>query len=315
MRTRHWALVALGAAGFMGACVGDSSPVTNDGGSDATTTDASGDSALDVATNDAPADAGPWTPADLDGDGSLALWLDANAQYVVLSNGHVGQWKDRSKNHNDATNTTTGPDVDPGVVNKLDAISFTSYGTTLDIPDSPSLQLGNDQFVIMAVAKDTSVGGLYFFSKVQLGFPCNVGACFYQGVEFEAMKGVFDSGTGTFPWSRIAEDTLDSGTAVEYDVGWNGQVFDDGAFHLVGLRRDTPGTWTLYADGQTQAATSGGFDVSQIGYRVRIGSVKYGNKGEQMNGAIAEIVLVHGAVVADSVVTNLQTYLKAKCAL
>jgi hypothetical protein len=296
--------------------VGDTTPISADAGDkDVTTTG-------DTSTNDAPTsdvivDAGPWTPAVLDQTGDLALWLDATESNVVISNNVIGQWTDLSKNHNDATNTQSGPTLDTNIVNGHDAVYFAVHGLTLGIADAPSLQFATDQFVIMAVARATTKG-FYFFSKSHAK-QNGSGSYFYTGFEFLGTSGTVDGGDGglvLFPYAHFAEDTLDSGTSVDYPAGWNGSVFDDGKFHLVGVRRPNSGTLTLYVDDQTpQSTTTGGFDISQVGYGVRIGSVAYGNFAPPMNGEIAEIVVVHAKIIADATVTSLHDYLKAKYAL
>ena len=112
------------------ACVGDS-PTTQP------TPDASNDAPASAdAGSDAKADVvGPWTPAVLDGAGSLALWLEASSANVVVSSGNVGKWKDQSKNKTDAVNANTGPTVLTGAVNGHDALHFGVASVTLAIAD------------------------------------------------------------------------------------------------------------------------------------------------------------------------------------
>src|SRR5689334_985955 len=95
---------------FVVACVGGDDSTTKDSGPDVTSNDAGNDVSNDVTTDGS--DAGPWTPATLDADGSLAFWFDTSiSANVVISSGKVGKWTDRSKNHNDATNSTGGPSI------------------------------------------------------------------------------------------------------------------------------------------------------------------------------------------------------------
>ncbi|HEY2370416.1 MAG TPA: hypothetical protein VGH87_28665, partial [Polyangiaceae bacterium] len=102
MRACFLCLAAVG-------CVSGDDSTTKDGGNDVTTNDVVTN---DVVTNDAAGDAGPWTPAALDADGSLAFWFDTSiSANVVISSGKVEQWTDRSKNHNDATNAQGGPTI------------------------------------------------------------------------------------------------------------------------------------------------------------------------------------------------------------
>ncbi len=86
------------------------------------------------------------------------------------------------------------------------------------------------------------------------------------------------------------------------------------------------GPWTLAVLDQTgdlrerrhhhpERTHAGGFDISEVGYGVNIGSVRYGNISPAMNGEIAELVVVHAKIIADATVTSLHDYLKAKYAL
>jgi len=298
--------------GFFACVAGDDSVLPgNDAGADATSDATTNDAALTDAPIDA--DAGPWTPAVLDEDGSLALWLESSSQNLTISSGQVEKWSDLSKNHNDATNPTAGPTVDSAVLNGHDAVSFAT-DVVLGITDAASLQFGTDQFFMIAVAKDTGIGGIYFFSKAQTKFSIE-GQAFYQGLEFLAVQTTYDGGSGTLPYAHFAEDTTDSGTSVDYAGSYDAPVFDDGNFHIVGFRRNDPFDITIYADGKTQAATTGSFDVSQVGYGVNVGAVRYGQVIRQVTADVAEIIVVHSSIVSDATVANLQTYLKTKYAL
>jgi hypothetical protein len=317
MRLRLMTVSAGGVCGIFAAvngCVGDTA-APPDSGSDATL-DSAADSAPDVVSGDG-GDAGPWTPAVLDQAGELALWLEASASNLVISSGQVGTWTDLSKNHNDVINAQGGPSVDPGVVNGHDAVHFDTHGVTLVAADAPSLRFAADQFLMVAVAKE-STRGLYFFSKATVHTGVT-GQSFFSGVEFYGDQGTVDGGDGglvLYPAAHIAADTLDSGTAVNDPAAWNGSVFDDGQFHIVELRRPNAGSLTLVVDDQTPQTTSvGGFDVSQAGNGVRIGSVAYGTVTPPMNGELAELIVVHAAVVADSVETSVHAYLKTKYGL
>jgi len=316
MRRRH-ALPYLAAAAFaaVAACVGDDS-TTKDGGSDATTDGGGGDVVQTADATDAPTEAGPWTPAVLDGDGSLALWLAASpSANVVISSGQVGVWKDLSKNHNDATNGSAGPTVHGSAINGLDALSFDTLGLSLDVADAPSLQFAADQVLIMAVERATAVP-FYLFSKAREKNGGG-GQYFYTGIEVRAEQGAtLDGGTGTVLTAELLDDPTDAGVTDGVTESWSTGVFDDGKFHIVGLRR-TKATEVqlLVDDASPQTATTTAADVSSVGNDVRIGSIKYGTVTYTVHGEIAEIVVVHSTVVADSVVADVHQYLKSKYAL
>jgi hypothetical protein len=262
----------------------------------------------DASNNDGDADAAVWTPTVLDQAGSLALWLEASPSNVVLSNSLVEQWNDLSKNHNNAVNALTGPTVDSAVINGHDALRFSVMGTTLSIADAPSLQFATDQFLMMAVTKQTA-GSLYWFSKGLIGSG-PTGPQFSQGIEFLGFNGTVDGGAESAPFMHIVTSTT-SATAL-----WNGSVFQDSQFHIVGLRRTSVFGTTFIVDGQpTQASSMGGLDVSQAGQGARLGAVHYGNIANPVAGDIAEIIIVHATVIADTDVANVHAYLQTKYAL
>jgi hypothetical protein len=308
--------VALPLAIF--ACVGDDNITPpNDSGADTTTPNDA--TATDATPNDsAPvdaADAGPWTPAVLDADGSLALWLEASSGNLTVSAGSVEKWSDLSKNHNDAINAAGGPSVDTAAVNGHDALTF-GNGFNLTITDNATLRFGTDQFVIMTVGNDTENGPLGFFSKVQTK-TSNVGVTsLYQGVELIATASTFDGGSGLIPIARFAQDFADAGTSSIQSVEVDAPIFDDGHFHMIGARRSNPSVLTVYADQNsvTNNATTDD-DVSVPGIDVTIGALKYGKNVIAVSGDVAEIVVVHAPIISDATVTDLQTYLKTKYAL
>ncbi len=296
--------------GFI-ACVGDSgnTPQKDAGPDSSPPADASPGN--DVAPTP---DAGPWTPAALDADGSLVLWLEASASNVTTSNNLVEKWSDLSKHHNDALNPSGGPGVHAVAINGHDALTFSS-DVDLTITDNASLQFGTDQFFIIAVGTDTMNGPLGFFSKVQTKVNIS-GTNFYQGVELIATSATWDGGTGMIPVARFAQDWTDAGTSTIQSIEYDAPVFNDGKFHIVAARRFDPSTLAVYADGQS--ATNSGttsYDVSTVGQNVTIGSLHYGKTVLAVGGDIAEIIVVRSSIVSDATVVNLQTYLKTKYAL
>lgn len=97
-----------------------------------------GDASMDAETGP------PWSPTVLDQQSKLALWLEATMAEVTISSSVVETWNDQSKNANNATNPTGGPQYETAVVNGHDALHFNARGVTLSIPDATSLQLGTD---------------------------------------------------------------------------------------------------------------------------------------------------------------------------
>jgi hypothetical protein len=299
---------------IVGCVGGDDSSTKDSGGPDVTANEGGSDVATQDVATDAN-DAGPWTPAALDADGSLAFWFDTSiSANVVISSGMVGKWVDRSKNHNDATNATGGPTVSAAAIKGFDALHFASKGVVLTMADSATIQFSNDQLAIFGVAR-ASTPRIYFFSK-HTESTGGAGNFFKTGIEFDVWN-TSDAGTTLAPYVHFAEDPTNSGTPTDYAAGWNGSVFDDGKFHIVGMRRPTPGSMVLFADSlPTQTTQTGGYDVSEPGKAAEIGAVGYGGTFvPPYDGDIVEIVAVHATIIPDSVITNLQSYLKAKYAL
>jgi hypothetical protein len=314
MKAIRAALAAWWALSASVACVSGDDSSTKDSGSDVTTTNdaaPSDGSPADVTSEEA---AGPFTPASLDADGSLALWLQATSSSLVTSNGFVEQWSDLSENHNDAKNPTTGPVVDANAVGGHDALRF--QNVTLSIADSPSLRFGTDQVLVAAVMKDSLLGGLAAFSKAQT--KTNVsGTIFYQGFELIGTSGLIaDGGSAIIALARHAQDLADAGTSTIQSAQSDVPVFDDGKFHIVGARRPNASALTVYADGAmvTNGATIDD-DISVAGINVSVGAVKYGKVVQAVDGDIAEVIVVHASIISDATVANVFAYLKARYSL
>ena len=294
------------------ACVSDDSTTPKDSGPDVTTSDAASDSSPSDATTDEAA--GPFTPAALDADGSLALWLQATSSTITTSNGFVEQWSDLSKNHNDAKNPTTGPVVDANAVGGHDALRF--QNVTLTIADNASLRFGTDQIFVAAVMKDTALGGLAAFSKAQTKTGIS-GTTFYQGFELIGFPGpIADGGGAITPLARFAQDLTDAGTSTIQSEQYDQPLFDDGKFHIVGARRPNASVLDVYADGvkETNNATSDD-DVSVAGINVSVGAVHYGKVVAVVDGDIAEVIVVHSTIISDATVANVFAYLKTRYSL
>src|SRR5262245_40207898 len=174
------------------ACVGDDPSPAGGGGNDGGVGDGTAPPPVNPQPpptdggNDADDGGGPWTPAKIDAAQNLALWLEAKASTVTISNGGVGEWRDQSAHAHKAL-AVTGPTVDAAVIAGHDAYHFTTQTMVLTIKDSTSLQFGTEQFYMTAVAKvvPTAPGLGYFFSKVTTK---NAGAGdeYDHGIEFFA---------------------------------------------------------------------------------------------------------------------------------
>ncbi len=302
---------------------------TATGSTDATTAIESGvpeagtGGAMDASGVEASADVGPdaprWSPTSLDAQGKMALWLEASAANLVISSGVVGAWNDLSKNANNATNPSGGPQVETGVVNGLDAVHFNARAVTLTINDAPSLQFGTDQFFMAVVARASTSGG-YFFSKVTAGVSGG-GAYYASGLEFFVSSDAQDDAGNTIVDDAGLPTVFPAGhvsALAGNEVDWIGPAFDDNAYHVVIFRRTSAQSLSVSVDSRAaQTALTGQFDVSQIGQAVSMGGVVYGNRASPVDLSIAEMLVVHSAtgVIADSDVALVQGYLSQKYAL
>lgn len=259
---------------------------------------------------------GKWTPAVLDANDSLALWLEASAANLVISSGKVGTWHDLSKHKNDATNTQNGPSVHASAVNAHDAVHFTEYGVSLSMGDPASLHFGQHQIYIAAVAKAsaTATGPGFYYSKAShTSFPGNA---YKTGLEFFSQRGADEAGAPIVD-PRAHINSMTGGP--DNEIAWGTDVFSDGKFHLLTFRRVDSGTIAIAADNATpHTATTGQFDLDEVGVGAVIGSVTYGEAfTPPVDFEVAELVIIHAnsGVVADSDVSALRGYLKAKYGL
>lgn len=291
----------------LAACVGDA-PIDNPIITDSSVpkdSSSGGDASTDAAHPDGSV---AWSPATLDGQNQLALWLEASASNITLSSGKVGVWKDLSKNHNDATNNQGGPVVDAVAVNKLDAVHFVTTAR-LKINDAPSLQFGLDQFDMGVVIK-VSATPSYFYSKAT-SMTTTGGPTYVSGLEVGANTQTIkvDGGpvSSTSPFAHFDPTNT---------LSWQDPVFDT-KFHFVEVRRTNAGSLAMAVDDQApRTISTGGINLNQQGNGVTL-NVAYGNIAPQADFDMAELVIIHGTngVVSDVDAANLHGYLKQKYAL
>jgi hypothetical protein len=238
----------------------------------------------------------PFTPTQLTG---LVLWLDAN-QGVVTSQSKVSTWMDRSGRNNNAGQSVAAiqPSLVTGVVNNLPAIRFAN--TALQITDSATLQWGTDDFAIFIVGsyKNASTGYGMFLSKQEAPYP-------YRGPSLW--------GNYTLPSMNTGIGLQLENTTTQYAISTAGK--NDGVVRLYTGRR-AGNTMEVRVNGAVQGmATATPNDVSAAGRAIFIGGAPGTNTVTQgLDGDIAEIVAVHGALTAAEL-TQLESYLKAKYAL
>jgi hypothetical protein len=298
MRSKPHAVLLV----VLGACSNGTTP--EDGGADAASDTATGDAQPD---NDAGLDgdaAAPSKPEALDQANKLALWLEASPSQLTIADGGVATWKDKSKNHNDATAPNGSPVIESGAIAGHDAVHFNAFMTTLSIMDAASLRFGTDQVHIVAVTKVLTLRS-FFFSKSHIG-----DAGYNVGLDFFTANGGAPADGGVFSLSPYAAVGVDS-------VTWgNGNELADGKFHIVAFRRVDATHLAVSIDdlaprvGTVAAAA----DVSAAGQAVAFGPM---NGPSTPDFSIVEELIVHDAtgVVSDADVSGLHAYLKQKYGL
>jgi hypothetical protein len=286
------------ATGGMGTG-GQTTTGATDGGPDA-----------DAAGPDA-AEGGAWTPAALDQQGELALWLEASAANLVISSGKVGVWNDLSQYKNNASNAQGGGTVDPAVVNGHDAVHFAN-GDVLSAADATSLEFGIDQVYIEVVLHSAGNVACLFSKSKSISGPA--GSLYGGGLDFFLTYTSVDAGENiVFTTARVGTNATDT-----LDFGASPPGLDDNNFHLVSLRRTNSSTLVLGVDDLPLVmGTTGSFDVSQAAVPVKIGAFHWGNINFPVDLDIAELLILHSktGVIADADVASVHTYLKGKYGL
>ena len=213
-------------------------------------------------------------------------------------------------NKNDATNPNNGPTVVASAIHGHDALNFASSGLSLAMSDATSLQFGTDQVYIAAVAQVTS-GSPYFFAKYSTMMAVGTPPTYATGLLFLAEQ---ITGDGSSNLGPVIEDNDQPGN----EIDWNGTGFEDGAFHIVAMRRTSSQTFVLSVDDQaTEMGSTGLWNVSESGEDAVVGSIQWGTFRPPTNFDLAEVLAVHpsSGVVADTDVANVHAYLKQKYGL
>jgi hypothetical protein len=277
-----------------------------------TTTTGPADGGPDAAEGGASpdAEAGAWTPAVLDLEGEVALWLEASAANLVISSGNVGTWNDLSQYKNNASNAQGGAAVSPAAVNGHDAVHFVN-GDVLSAADATSLQFGVDQVYIEVAMKSAGMVACFFSKGKQTPGPA--GSVYSGGLEFFTNFQTVDGGSLVFTTARVGTNATDT-----ISFGASSPGLDDNNFHLVSLRRANSSTLILGVDDMPLVmGTTGSFDVSEATIPVKIGGYHYGNINFPVDLEIAELLVLHGSagVIADADVASVHAYLKEKYGL
>jgi hypothetical protein len=319
-----WTLIgpALGALAYAGCTSSDddNAPAPTDAGylgDNATAKDAAtdGNAAEDASANDAANDAGAdvWSPKAIPG---LVLWLDGTRELTPADGGSVAKWTDQSGSGNNAlppeAGTGTAPAVALNGIGGSPAVHFNGTTDYLVVPDSPSLQFGTGEFIVVVVARHVTPtdGGTWgygmLYSKQETAFPyagpalvanteTRTGAILaqleYPNVRTTTTKTTYNDGQPfVVAMHRVLIAAADAGDAGDAAVP-----------AILGVRVNG-------ADAGSTSTLAHGRNVSAAARPLYIGGTP---AAQDIVGDIAEVVAIKAAIrPAD--LTLLESYLKAK---
>jgi hypothetical protein len=247
-----------------------------------------------------------WTPADL-GE-RLVVWLDA-ARSVTVAGGKVARWSDLSTWGNHAVQPL--PAWRPAVVS--DAFG-SRPGIALNpnpgdhqflvIPDAPSLHFGTDPFMLVVVAKTARGPGAHaaLWSKQENREPNYVGPSLWL---------VHDDIVGN---GRLMLQVafVGAGQAHTTAEGFNQMV----PFILTGRRLDATTLRVRVGgmeDDHTLPLDLASLDLSAPGTDVMLGAHRELAVQQEVRGAYAEIIAIHGAITEEEL-GSLERYLESRYA-
>jgi len=302
----------LGAMGAASACSGTSSSPVDDAtaaGDAGQDPESGGNAGADAAGPQAPADGAAQADAAIDVASvpGLVLWLDATRGVLHFS-GVVASWADQSGQKNDAAQSIVynRPTFAASAINGLPAVHFdmnAQWGTFLTIADSASLRWGTDDVYLAVVARfDNDVGGTGSNSRFGTFY-------FKQG----ASGGPFfhANAPGKTPTSGFAFELSDDAA---HRVVSTGLGYDDARGHLFAVRRRGTTLELRHNGAPDGARTVPVVDVSAPGVAVSLGATMERIDSNRLNGDIAEILAVRGAL-SDATLAGVESYLRAKYAL
>jgi hypothetical protein len=240
-----------------------------------------------------------WTPAVI--KSQLTFWFDPTS--LVTFEGKVPKWTDRSGHGNDAVQAMTGrqPTYTAAGIGGLPSATFRGPVTFLRIADSPAMQWGTSDLVILAVSR--AVAGTAHEAMLYQ----KTGSAPYDGASLYLNA---DKPTVT----ALAAAQLSGATYVVSAAPPT--TFVDGTPHLLAVRR--VGTrLEVRVDGAVskslEAAEVATVDVSSKGFDAIIGQNGYNPAAEfqQLHGDIAEMIGVDGPL-SEVDLDNLERYLKRR---
>jgi hypothetical protein len=238
-----------------------------------------------------------WLPNSLS---NLVLWLDAEDLGLTPGNA-VASWRDRSSAHNDAvqSNVKFQPVLELSAIGGRPAVRFDGSMTFLSIVDSPTLQWGTADYVILVVAR----------FGVTLGAANQ--ALFEKQINSEPYPGPALFVNASLPTEAVEGKAMAMNSGDVYTAS-NRTGLND-APHLFGTRR-SGGMLEVRVDGAPSGVAVGSsLDVSAPGMSVSIGQQGYNQQQgfQALKGDIAEEIAVEGAL-SDSDLHTLECYLLGK---
>lgn len=210
----------------------------------------------------------------------LALWLDAT-QGVATSGSTVTGWTDQSGNGHDGSYATGAPQLVPGAINGLPAISFNGNGDYFALAGGQVLS--SDSFTIFAVAVDTGTSDepREIYSNWDFG---NSWPSQFLGTDFgDAGSRTLRFTDGLSAANALAAPGSPFVTYGVYTGGVNADIYLDGAIVGSNPQNSDPAD-VLNPNGQR--------DITTPSFIGRQG----GFAGEYWQGYIAEVLVYDGAL-------------------
>jgi hypothetical protein len=248
----------------------------------------------------------------------LSLWLEASSEVGVESDNRVVVWGDSSVHGNDAKQIDSlhRALLKPDAVNAHPAVAFDGMPSNLFIDNSSALEFGGEPFTVAFVGEWTNSdmpvyvqeGGVVksvsysgygdILTKVGL-------APTYTGLAlFANSPGPF----ATAPTARRFSAQLQLATATLASTATN---LNDGNYRLYVAQRNEPSELELRINGSAQGRSDIPISVDATsGSSLRLG----GSTTTPFRGAIAELVIVKGALSSDDL-HALESYMVSKYAL
>jgi hypothetical protein len=240
---------------------------------------------IGVGTDTQPAQRG-FTPTQI---GGTLLWLDAadsntlfqtvGGAAATADGNPVGEWKDKSGNGRNGTNTLTGrPTLKTGIYNGRNTVRFNGTSNFLSLPNF--YNLGTDDYTAFIVTK--------------VNTPASFTVIFEQAAPASARRFVFFVGSGAQRYQYYHNSFVGSGI-LGTSINSIFKAVSSGTSRSFSINNGTPATATLA-------------DFDSTGNFTYLGNSSY---NEYLNGDICEVLFYNRALSAGDQ-TLIYNYLAAK---